>query len=257
MRKAVLPVLSAFGVTIVMALGIGSAGAARPQPAPPSPMAQIAEGRDLYNESCTSCHGPRGEGSTLSGGRVAPALVGVGEAAVDFYLSTGRMPLANTNDPQAVRKPPAYDPQQIASIVAYVSTFGPGGPPIPRLDLEKASLSRGGELYLLNCAACHNAAAVGGALSYGAFAPDLFKSTATEIAGAPRVGPGNMPVFGRDTLSDEELNDIVRYVMYLQHPEDAGGNPLGHLGPVTEGLVGLLFGLGTLMAFVAWLGTRA
>ncbi len=249
---------SMLGVALVLTLGGGPATAARPQTTtPPSGLEQVAEGRMLYNESCTSCHGPNGEGGKLSGGDVAPPLVGVGAASVDFYLSTGRMPLANTNDPQAVRKPPAFDPDQIESLVAYVTSLGPGGPAIPELDVEKASLSKGGELYLLNCAACHNAAAVGGALSYGAFAPHLLKSSALEIAEAPRVGPGNMPPFGPETLSDEELNDIVKYVEYLQHPEDPGGNPLGHLGPVTEGLVGLLFGLGSLMAFVAWLGTRA
>jgi len=240
-----------------MTLASTSATAARPTGQASGSPAQLAEGADLYNQSCTSCHGPRGEGSKLSGGTVAPPLVGVGAADVDFYLSTGRMPLANTNDPQAVRKPPAYDSSQIAALVAYVTSFGPGGPPIPKLDQAQASLSRGGELYLLNCAACHNAAAIGGALSYGAYAPALHKATALQIAEAPRVGPGNMPVFGNETLSDDQVNDVVRYVRYLQHPDDAGGNPLGHLGPVTEGLIGLLFGLGTLMAYIAWLGTRA
>lgn len=243
-----------------MTLGGGSATAARPVAAPAQATASQpnqAEGANLYNQSCTSCHGPRGEGSTLSGGTVAPPLVGVGAAEVDFYVSTGRMPLANTNEAQAVRKPPAYNPSQIASIVAYVTSFGPGGAPIPVLNQGIASLSRGGELYLLNCAACHNAAAIGGALSYGSYAPALNQATPIQIAEAPRVGPGNMPVFGPDALSGDQLNDVVRYVRYLQHPDDAGGNALGHLGPVTEGLVGLLLGLGLLMGFVAWLGTRA
>jgi len=241
-----------------MTFGSGSpATAARPSTTPAVSQGQLAEGADLYNQSCTSCHGPRGEGAMLSGGTKAPPLVGVGAADVDFYLSTGRMPLANTNDPQAVRKPPAYTSSQIASIVAYVTSFGGGGAPIPVLDQKTASLSRGGELYLLNCAACHNAAGIGGALSSGAYAPALNEATPLQIAEAPRVGPGNMPVFGNQTLSNDELNDVVRYVRYLQHPDDAGGNPLGHLGPVTEGLIGLLFGLGTLMAYVAWLGTRA
>lgn len=258
MRRGVLPIaLSAIGVVTVMTLGNGRAGAARAAPTPTTTPARADTGRDLYNQSCTSCHGPRGQGSTLSGGTVAPPLVGVGPASVDFYLSTGRMPLANTNDPQAVRKPPAFDAGQIASVVAYVTSFGPGGAPIPDTELGKASVSRGSELYLLNCAACHNAAAIGGALSYGGYAPALRQSSALQVAEAPRIGPGNMPVFGPDTLSDDELNDVVRYVSYLQHPDDAGGAGLGHLGPVTEGFVGLLFGLGTLMAFVAWLGTRA
>jgi ubiquinol-cytochrome c reductase cytochrome c subunit len=220
-------------------------------------MEQLAEGQRLFVQGCSSCHGADAKGGKLSGGVTAPSLIGVGEAAVDFYLSTGRMPLADTNIPQAVRKPPAYDKAQQAAIVAYVTSLGPGGPAIPELDLKKASLSHGGELFLLNCAACHNASAVGGALSYGAFAPSLHPPTSVEVGEAIRVGPGNMPVFGPEIISDEELNDIVRYVVYLQSPDDPGGAGLGHFGPIPEGFVGWLFGLGPLVAFVAWVGTRA
>jgi ubiquinol-cytochrome c reductase cytochrome c subunit len=175
---------------------------------------------------------------------------------VDFYISTGRMPLDNTNG-EAVRKPPAFDARQRAALVAYVTSLAPGGPAIPTVNTKAASLRSGTELFLTNCAACHNAAGVGGALSYGSFAPSLHPSTPVEIAEAQRIGPGNMPVFGPDTLSDQQVNDLVRYVVYLQHPDDAGGAGLGHFGPIPEGFVGLLFGLGSLILFVAWVGTRA
>jgi ubiquinol-cytochrome c reductase cytochrome c subunit len=159
--------------------------------------------------------------------------------------------------PQAVRKPPAFNARQQAAIIAYVTSLGPGGPPIPDVNPASASVVRGGSLFLSNCAACHNAAGVGGALSFGAFAPSLHKSTPVQIAEAPRVGPGNMPIFGPETLTDEQLNDIVSYVVYLQHPEDPGGAGLGHFGPIPEGFVGWLLGLGPLVAFTAWVGTRA
>lgn len=232
---------------------------ARAQSGPPGPPVDpvLEEGKRLYVEGCSSCHGANAEGSTLTGRAVAPSLIGVGAASVDFYLSSGRMPLADINVPQAVRKQPAYNDVERAALVAYVTSLGPGGPPIPEVDLTHASLSRGGELYQLNCGACHNASGVGGALSYGAFAPSLHPPTPTEIAEAIRIGPGNMPVFGPDTFNDEELNDIVRYVVYLQHPEDPGGAGLGHFGPIPEGFVSWLFGLGPLVAFVAWVGTRA
>ncbi|HUQ63081.1 MAG TPA: c-type cytochrome [Acidimicrobiales bacterium] len=217
---------------------------------------QLDEGRRLYLESCSSCHGPQGEGARLSGGVAAPSLRGVGAASVDFYIATGRMPLADTNS-QAVRKPPAFNDAQRAALVAYVTSLAPGGPPIPVVDLKGASLSAGAELFLTNCAACHNAAGVGGALSYGAFAPSLHPPTPVQIAEAQRIGPGNMPVFGPETLSDKQVDDVVRYVEYLQHPDDAGGAGLGHFGPIPEGFVGLLFGLGSLILFVAWVGTRA
>ena len=57
----------------------------------PSSPALAAEGYNLYQEGCASCHG-----LALHGTRgVAPSLIGVGPGPVDFYLSTGRMPLDN------------------------------------------------------------------------------------------------------------------------------------------------------------------
>jgi ubiquinol-cytochrome c reductase cytochrome c subunit len=238
---------------------LGAAPARAVQPAPPRAQTdplQLDEGRRLYVQSCSTCHGSQGEGSRLSGGVNAPSLRSVGAASVDFYLSTGRMPLADTNS-QAVRKPPAFDARQRAALVAYVTSLTPGGPPIPIVDISRASLRSGTGLFLTNCAACHNAAGVGGALSYGTFAPSLHPATPVQIAEAQRIGPGNMPVFGPDTFSDQQVNDLVRYVVYLQHPDDAGGAGLGHFGPIPEGFVGLLFGLGSLILFVAWVGTRA
>jgi ubiquinol-cytochrome c reductase cytochrome c subunit len=260
-RRLIPALLTAAAVALTTAGLIVTAPAAAQTTTVPLPTPatreQLALGEQLYTQSCTSCHGPEGEGMELSGGVQAPSLVGVGPAAVDFYLSTGRMPLADTNVPQAVRKPPAFDADQRAAIVAYVVSFGPGGPAIPQVDPAAADLTRGLQLYLLNCAACHNASGIGGALSYGSFAPNLHQATATEIAEAQRIGPGNMPVFGPDTLTDHQVNDIVAYVLYLRHPEDAGGAGLARAGPTTEGFVGLMFGLGPMLLFVAWVGTRA
>lgn len=262
MTRRRVSILVITGLALIGAGGIallGASPARAVQASPPGPRSdplQLDEGHRLYTESCSTCHGPQGEGARLSGGVEGPSLRGVGAASVDFYISTGRMPLDNTKG-QAVRKPPAFDARQRAALVAYVTSFGPGGAPIPMVNLKTASLRSGIELFLTNCAACHNAAGVGGALSYGSFAPSLHPPTPVEIAEAQRIGPGNMPVFGPDTLSDQQVNDLVRYVVYLQHPDDAGGASLGHFGPIPEGFVGLLFGLGSLILFVAWVGTRA
>jgi quinol---cytochrome-c reductase cytochrome c subunit len=222
--------------------------------APRQTATSIDEGRVLYQQACSSCHGSSAQGGVVEG-RVAPALVGRGAARVDFWLSTGRMPLA-TPTAAAIRKPPAFTPPQRAAIVAYIESLGPGGPPIPVVDLVHVSLVDGGEQYRQNCAACHQAAGIGGALSYGDFAPPLHSATPVQIAEAIRTGPGNMPVFGADTLTDQQVNDIVRYVRYLRHPEDRGGAGLGHSGPAAEGFVGLLGGLGVLMAVIYWIGTK-
>jgi ubiquinol-cytochrome c reductase cytochrome c subunit len=202
--------------------------------------AEVSRGHDLFLTSCASCHGAEG-GGTAQG----PSLRGVGAAAADFQLSTGRMPLSDPTA-QAVRKPPAFSPREIKALVAYVASLG-HGPPIPDVDPAAGDLSEGGTLFRLNCAACHSAAGTGGALSYGDDAPNLWSATPLQVAEAMRSGPGQMPVFGPDTFSSHQVDSIVRYVRYLHDPDDPGGFSLGRIGPITEGMVALLIGLPVLL----------
>jgi ubiquinol-cytochrome c reductase cytochrome c subunit len=221
----------------------------RPRPAQ-ADAALVAEGRQLYLVGCVSCHGAEGEGTDQ-----APTLVGVGAAAADFYLTTGRMPAAYPQGYQSTRKEPAYDQAQIDALVAYVASLG-DGPPIPQVDLADANLSRGGVLFRANCAACHQAAGNGGALSYGKNAPSLHQATPTQVVEAMRIGPGEMPVFDPRLLSAQDANDIAAYVEYLRDPDHPGGFPLEGFGPVTEGFVALLFGLGGTVALCFWIVGR-
>lgn len=206
-------------------------------------------GRTLYARDCAWCHGAGGAGT----GR-GPSLVGVGAAAVDFYVSTGRMPLV-TPGAKVRRAHPTYTPAEIAAITGYVASFGPG-PAIP--DLTRASeLARGAELYEQNCAACHSSTAVGGALTSGVEAPSLLESTRTEVAEAIRIGPGTMPVFDQGTIRDEDVAAVANYVAELQKPQQHGGLSLGRIGPIAEGAVGWIVGLGALLLFCRVIGKRA
>ncbi len=162
----------------------------------PAPQAEpspdlVATGEQLYLTGCVSCHGVGGVGTDLG-----PTLVGVGAASADFYLTSGRMPAAQGTPAEPPRKQPAYSPDQIAALVAYVSTLGQG-PAIPAVDLAGADVARGGVLFRANCASCHQSAGAGGALSYGQSAPDLKHATPTQVVEAMRIGPGQMPVFRR------------------------------------------------------------
>ncbi|HXY93263.1 MAG TPA: c-type cytochrome [Acidimicrobiia bacterium] len=237
-RLVVAVVVVAPAVLLLAATAFAGPGKVRQAEQPSAE--QVERGRQLYLTSCSSCHGAEGEGTSI-----APSLIGVGAAAADFQLTTGRMPLTDPNA-QAVRKPPAFDRNQIDDIVAYVASLG-SGPPIPEVNPDAGSLSEGANLFLNNCAACHSAAGVGGALSYGNDAPDLHHATAEQIAEAIRTGPGQMPVFGPDTFSDHQVNSIVRYVRYLREPDDPGGFSLGRIGPITEGMVALLIGIPVLL----------
>jgi ubiquinol-cytochrome c reductase cytochrome c subunit len=209
---------------------------------------QVTAGRQLFVVQCSSCHGVDAKGIGKS-----PTLVGAGAASADFYLRTGRMPLNNPDD-QPMRHRPAFSDTQIRSLVAYVASLGPG-PAIPTP--KPGNLASGNQLFILNCAQCHNDAGAGGALSYGDIVPALHQATAVDVAEAVRIGPKPMPVFGSQTLSDSDVWDVVTYVQYLRHPDDRGGLSLGHLGPIPEGFVAWVVGLGILLVAARLIGTRA
>jgi ubiquinol-cytochrome c reductase cytochrome c subunit len=231
-------------VVAAAALLLVPGGRTGAQPATPSDA--IARGRDLYVESCASCHGATGAG-TENG----PDLRDAGAAGADFYLRTGRMPLSSSND-QAVRKPPAFSPEEIGQIVAYVATLG-DGPVIPYVSPEAASLQDGAELYVANCAPCHGAAANGGAAGRDAIAPGLHRATPVEIAEAIVVGPGQMPVFG---FSQQERDAVVAYVDHLGEADDPGGADIGGIGPVPEGFVAWGVGMLALVLAALLIGSR-
>lgn len=194
-------------------------------------------GRALYEANCATCHGPGG-GGTDDG----PSLGGSGPAAVDFVLRTGRMPLADPGS-QPVRRDPLFTEEEIHAIVAYVGTIQPGGTPIPDVDPSRGSLVEGQRLFLGNCAACHGAGAGGDSVGGGRIAPSLYPASALEIAEALRVGPGTMPRFGPENLSQEDLDSLARYLLFLQEERDPGGLGLGRVGAVTEGFVVLVVGI--------------
>lgn len=206
-------------------------------------------GRMLFENACSSCHGIDGRGSDLG-----PSLVGSGAAGADFMLSTGRMPLDDPNH-QPVRKPAAFDPGEIRQISQYVASLGPG-PEIPVVDLERGDLVEGQQLYAANCAACHSSAGAGGAVGAGLEAPPLHRATPVELVEAMRIGPGAMPVFQEQTLSDREADSIARYLVHLRRSEDPGGLGMGRIGPIPEGAVAWLVGVGLLVMVCRMIGEK-
>jgi ubiquinol-cytochrome c reductase cytochrome c subunit len=139
-----------------------------------------------------------------------------------------------------------------------VQSLTPGvGVQVPVVNTDKADLESGNSLFTLNCAACHTITGAGDALMDGAYAPSLHLATPTQIVEAIRSGPGNMPHFGPGNITNTEARDIAAYVSgVIQHPSDPGGVGLGGIGPVGEGFVGLLLGVGILMLVCFWIGDR-
>ena len=248
--------------TAISAVPSASAGAQYTSPSNQSgiyytdlPASFVAPGQALFQANCSSCHGAEANGRSDIG---APNLQGLGAGTVDFWVSTGRMPLANTST-QAVRKPSRFNRIQTLEIAAFVQSLTPGvGTQVPLVKTAGADLESGNTLFTLNCAACHTISGAGDALAEGAVAPSLHLATPTQVVEAIRSGPGNMPRFGPGNITDTEARDIAAYVTgVLQHPNDAGGAGLGGIGPVGEGFVGLLIGVGVLMLVCFWIGDRA
>ncbi len=106
-------------------------------------------------------------------------------------------------------------------------------------------IQRGGRLFRLNCAPCHGVTAEGGALVFvPKNPPALTDIPVLAVPCAVRRGPGPMPSFPVEVLSEKDEIAIAEYVGFLHSKPHPGGLSLGFLGPVTEGFaatVGLLF----------------
>jgi ubiquinol-cytochrome c reductase cytochrome c subunit len=211
----------------------------------------VSAGKQIFNVSCITCHGANLEGVTGRG----PSLIGVGSASVDFQVSTGRMPAAGQGS-ENYRKTAKFTQAQIDQIAAYVQSIG-GGPVLPAGNLADGNVSDGGELFRLNCASCHGTTGGGAPLSAGAQAPGLHDATVDQIYAAMVSGPENMPVFNDNQLTVEQKKDIVSYVKLLQDSKDPGGNGIDRIGPVSEGIVLWVIGIGVLVIAILWIGAKA
>jgi ubiquinol-cytochrome c reductase cytochrome c subunit len=247
---AVLLALVAVGMLYAAVTGLGSGNASASSPSPNQQ--QITQGKTLFAVSCATCHGEYAQGSSS-----APSLVGAGAAAVDFQMSTGRMPLKE-NDAEAPQKPVTFTKQQIYAIAAYIASLG-AGPSIPsdsQVSTSGANTGLGQSLFNANCAQCHNYAGAGGALTQGAYAPPLTQATNRQIYEAMLTGPEAMPVFNNNTITPSEKRDIIAYVTQSRAEPNPGGFSLGRVGPTTEGLVAWLGGIGALVLAAMWITAK-
>lgn len=229
----------------------------------------VREGSVLYGVHCSTCHG-----ADLAGAPGAPSLLQAGGAAIDFYLTTGRMPIALRSSESDIAHgalgasvasgaqdyhiPPLFDAQQTLAIEAYVDARARAITPIPHVILDGTKLTRGRRLFENNCQACHGAGAQGATAGTQWVALPLDRATPTQIGEAIRIGPGVMPRFTPDALSASDVDAVATYVRALvDDPQTYGGATLGYLGPVTEGAVGAIVGVGFLFWVIYFTGTRA
>jgi ubiquinol-cytochrome c reductase cytochrome c subunit len=224
------------------------------------PKSYVAAGRLLFDQTCSSCHGSKANGVSPNGqATIGPNLQGVGAATVDFWITTGRMPATDVRAVEAERKPPRLTDKQALQVAAYINSLDPSVPAVPTPNLKGADVADGADLFSLNCAACHTITGAGDALAFGTNAPSLQDKqvTAQQVAEALRIGPANMPRFSGN-LSDDQVRDVVAYVTEkIQHADNPGGAGLGGVGPVAEGFIALLLGVGGLALICFWIGERS
>lgn len=227
--------------------------------------ALISQGRRLFVASCSSCHGLNGEGVTSKHDtNFGPPIIGVGAAAVDFQVTTGRMPAARPGT-QIDARDPIFTDAEVRAIAAYVASLGPG-PAIPSANdygtqgLTAAQIAEGGEFFRTNCTACHNYNGSGGALLNGRYAPSLLGVDPRIVYEAMITGPQQMPIFSEEVLKPEQKREVIAYLQALHDQPGYGGAKLGSLGPITEGLWGWAIGIGGLVLATVWIsnnGARA
>ena len=241
-----------------------------------------SSGQSLYELKCSSCHG-----MVLQGSPAGPPLIGTSAAYVDFMLQTGRMPAAIPGV-QALPQAPQMSQGDIRAIVSYVTSTSRGKAPLPLPaqgrshftqvniraivrdvaanahdsqqlpQLANGNIEHGRAVFAENCEQCHGVSAHGGSVGYAIVAPSLMQTHPEQIAEAVRSGPGEMPRFGADVISASSLDDVVSYVQFLQHDKatyNPGGLQLANIGPVAEGFVAWVFGVGILLLFVRRIGS--
>jgi ubiquinol-cytochrome c reductase cytochrome c subunit len=221
-----------------------------------------ARGRELYQNACASCHGPDPAGASYYP-RVPSLADTGGAAAVNWVLRTGRMPWKDNKGPAIERGEPRFNDEDIHALVVYIGK-AVGDAQIPDVDPARGDLQRGRELYGQACAACHGMNGAGAALGGENIAVSLQDVHPQDVAEAIKIGPGQMPVGGGladyefgTAASQQEVDDIAAYVESLRTtPYNEGGAPIGGKGPVPEGFVAWVIGLGILVVAARWIAGR-
>jgi len=230
-------------------------------PAPPFDDALRAQGKQVFQENCSSCHGVKGDGN----GRCAPFMA---PHPRDFTTSTFRFKTTPGGDMptdedlfrtislglHGTGMPPwryLLSEQERWAAAAYVKAFAPGfakGPTPQSVDLgpepkapDSKQVKQGAQLYVdAGCPKCHGGQGYGDGPSSetlkDAFGnpiqPRNFHKAAQFKRGhtlrdiALTIATGNngtpMPSFG-DALEPDQLWDLASFVLSLDERKLAGG----------------------------------
>ncbi len=112
-------------------------------------------GRALYENNCSSCHGVNGKGGVGVPLSLPSFLNSVPDSYLEKTIRYGR--------PGRVMPPhPTLSDAQIKAIVSHLRSFSNGKVPATLEALVKGDIKRGKKLYAQNCSSCHGANGEGG-----------------------------------------------------------------------------------------------
>jgi ubiquinol-cytochrome c reductase cytochrome c subunit len=217
-------VRSFLGLFFLFCFGVQSTLCQQPSPNASAP-ATSPDGQAIFEQRCSECHGDHGQGVSAAISMAGPPLLAVHDPATV-------MTAMEVGPSQMPRFAFVLSVEQMRAVAAYVTQQ------LAVMPINQGNLPEGGKLYRVYCDACHGPTVRGGVLAFvGINPPSLATTSLPVIAGVVRTGLGPMPSFPPQVLSDQQIDSIVKYVQFMQHPPDAGGSPLGYFGPVAEGFI--------------------
>lgn len=210
----------------------------------------------LYANQCATCHGADGRGGTIPGTeQTAPALAGNPEVTVpyvDLTVRVGRMPPPEREPFDNRARNVVVSDQARHELVLYMQE---------QFDLEgevpqppPGDAAHGREVYAANCAQCHGSTGAGGVAGAGAWTPAVTQQEDVAIAEAIRVGPFEMPRFGEEQITDQDVGDVAAFLAFVAEEQ---GTPLGllELNPVYASGFAFLFAMIVLFSAL-WIAGR-
>ena len=210
----------------------------------------------IYANQCATCHGAGGLGAKIPGtDDVAPALAGRPDVTVpyvDLTVRVGRMPPPKNEPFDNRARTVTIDDEQRRALVAYMKEQFDLEGEVP--DPPEGDAVRGREVYAANCAQGHGSTGAGGVAGAGAWTPSVIDRDAVAVAEAIRVGPFEMPRFGEEQISDQEIGDVNAFLDFVAEEE---GTPLGlvEVNPVYASGFAFLFAVVILFSAL-WIAGR-
>ncbi|HEY7373823.1 MAG TPA: c-type cytochrome [Polyangia bacterium] len=210
-NTTILPIVAA----LVLAAAAG--GCARKRA--PTVATASEKGRAIYMQLCATCHGAAGNGYVADNApslRSATFLASATDAFLQAAILRGRPGTAMGAYARATGGP--LDPAEANDVIAFLREGGPPAEPLPPV-ARTGDAVRGQVVYDKLCQRCHGTKAQ--RVSAVHLANPVLLETASDAFLRRAVEGGRPPtsmVPWKDTLTPEQIDDVVAYVRSMATP---------------------------------------